>query len=175
MCFQVSLHGRAKRSLCRNVTQPGFSPSTAHRQRRIPDRRCVGTDDGNGFRRGIKLRRHFEKRFRNDFARLRPHRHNLEVSIVIELIVHADAEHAHHRKLLLHHNRRGRCNQVGAARRDDHIHFVDFDQLGLDAKDIGRVALVAVPNQLNLASQQTAFLVDTIGPFAHGDENRPAA
>jgi len=61
---------------------------------------------------------------------------------------------------------------VGAVRGDQEFCLVDIQQLGVDARGVGAVALVIVGNQLHLASKQATFGVDVIDPHAKGQQRR---
>ena len=80
------------------------------------------------------------------------------------MLVRAEPENADRRALVLD-DRRHRCgDDVGAVRPDQQFHFVDADQLGIDARRIRRRALVVVINQLDRPVEQPAFGVDVVAP-----------
>jgi len=99
----------------------------------------------------------------------------LEPHVVLHLRVHLEREVAHHQQVaLLRHRdqRRGGHRPIG---RDDEVDLVHVEQLGVDARDVRRVGLVVVGDELDLAVEQPALCVDIVDPQAQRDQRRLAA
>ena len=100
----------------------------------------------------------------------RARRHDLEITVVVEFIVDREAEQCREHQFLAHHNRHRRRNFVGAVTGNDQVHFVDVQQLGIDARHFCRLCRIVVIDELHLPSQQTARLIRVFAPDFHGDK-----
>jgi len=94
---------------------------------------------------------------------------------VLHLRVHLERKVAHQEQAALLHQRHDRRRRHGAVGRDEEVDLVDVEQLGVDAGDVGRIGLVVVGGELDLALEQAAALVDVLDPHAQREQRRLAA
>ena len=93
-----------------------------------------------------------------------------EVFRIFELVVHIECKQADEGLALLHHHRQRWRDHVGRVAADHEIDFVDVEQLGVDAGHRRGIALVIVVNQLDRASEQSAFGVYFFFPDLHAQQ-----
>ncbi len=85
-------------------------------------------------------------------------------------MVHIERKQADEGLTLLHDDRQGRRDHVGGVAADHEIDFVDVEQLGVDAGHRRRIALVIVVDELDRASEQSAFGVYFFFPDFHAQK-----
>ena len=134
----------------------------------------IGADQRDRLRLGILRHCQLEEAARPVGDRLRPGRQDLEIAVVVELVVHRETEQGDEGQVALHHDRHRRRDQVGAVARYHEVDLVDVEQLGVDAGHSGRVGLIVVIDQLDLAAEQPAGRVDVLLPDLHRDQGRLA-
>jgi len=93
-----------------------------------------------------------------------------EISRIVELAIDVHAQHADRHLVGLHDDRHRRRDHVGRIGAEQKVHFVDAEQLGVDAGHVVGVALVVVINQLDRAPQQSAPGVDVVAPDFQGQQ-----
>jgi hypothetical protein len=93
-----------------------------------------------------------------------------EIFRIVEPLVDAGTEQADEQLVVLHRHghRRGDLRRGIAA--DDQIDFIDIEQLGVDAGDLRRTALIVVVDELDRPAEQPALGVDVVFPNLHGHE-----
>ena len=136
----------------------------------------IGRDDRQRLRLGALRRRHLEEALRKGGAGVgaagRLHR---EIAVVVELVVHIEAEQRKERHLVLDDDRHRRGQQIGAVIADRQVDLVDVEQLRKDAGYRRRIALVVVIDQLDRAAEQPALGVGLLLPDLHRQQGRLAA
>ena len=130
----------------------------------------IGRHDGNRLGLGILCHREIEKALRPVGLGLRPGRHDLEITVIVELVIYREPEERRKNQLFPHDDRHRRRNFVGAVARHHQIHFVDLQKLGVDRRNLRRLRRVIVVDELDRATEQPAFLVGVIAPDLHRDE-----
>ena len=99
-----------------------------------------------------------------------PGRQHREVFRVIELGVHVERKQADEGLALADHDRHRGRDVVGGVGREHEIDFVDVEQLGVDAGDFSRRALVVVIDELDRTAEQAAGLVGALFPDLHAEQ-----
>jgi hypothetical protein len=89
--------------------------------------------------------------------------------------VHLEGEVAHQQQAALLDERHDWRGGNSAVRRDQQIDLVDVEQLGIDRRRQRRVRLVVVDDEVDLAAQQAALLVDVLDPHLQCEQRRLAA
>ena len=102
-------------------------------------------------------------------------RHDLEVAVVLELVVDSEAEQRREHHLLAHDDGHRRHDHVGAVAGDDQVDLIDLEQLGVERRNLRRVRLVVVVDELDRPAEQAALGIDVVAPDFHGDQGRLAA
>jgi hypothetical protein len=69
-------------------------------------------------------------------------------------------------------DRHGRRDHVGRVTADHDVHFIDVEQLGVDARNGRRVGLVIVINELYRPTEKPALGVDLFLPDLHREQRR---
>ena len=108
----------------------------------------------------ILFRRDLEEPFGERFSRRLAGRQHREVFRVMELAVDIERKQPDESLAPLHDDRHGGRVHVGGIGPDDKVDFVDVEELRVDARHRRRIGLVVVIDQLDLASEQSAFGVD---------------
>jgi hypothetical protein len=134
----------------------------------------IGAHEGDRLRLGIEAHRRVEVALRPADRRIRARRHDLEVSVVVELRIHIQPKQAHEGHVPLHHDRHRRRDHVGAVAGHHHVHLVDVEELRVDARHRRGVGLVVVVDELDLAAEDAAPGVHVLLPDLHGDQRRLA-
>ncbi len=117
--------------------------------------------DGLGAR--VELGGDLEKAQADRRFAVRPVGHGLEEFAVVELVVHCQRKAGQDQPVALHrqrHRRRGEHR----AQADQHVHLVDVEQLGDNARHRRGIRLVVIDHQLDLAAQEAAARIDLLGP-----------
>jgi hypothetical protein len=94
---------------------------------------------------------------------------------VLDGAVHLEGEVAHQQQVALLDQRHDRRRRHGGVGREQQIDLVDVEQLGIDRGRLGCARLVIVDDQLDLAAEQAALLVDVVAPDLDADQRRLAA
>jgi hypothetical protein len=95
---------------------------------------------------------------------LRADRNHREVARILEMPVDADGQQGHGHLVALHDDRHGRGHHVGSVGTEQETHLIDVQQLGIDAGDVGGIALVVVKHQLHGPAEQAALGIDVVAP-----------
>ena len=135
----------------------------------------VGRDDGDRRRFGIELVGHIEERLRRDIRRILAGRRHAKVLVVIELGVVRESEQAHQHHVVLHGDRQRRGDDRRRVAAVDEIYLIDIEQLRVDRRHIGRIALIVIIDEFDRPPKQTAFGVLVFRPNLHGEQRRFAA
>ena len=67
-------------------------------------------------------------------------------------------------------HRHGGRRHVGGIGPEQQIDFVDRYQFGVDARHIGRIALIVVINELDRPAEQAAIGIDVVAPHLERDD-----
>ena len=132
----------------------------------------LGIDGGDRFWFRIHRHRRVEERLQDRQSRLLAGREDAEEFVVFELGVIREAEEADQHHVMLHGDRYRRGDDRRGVAATDEIDLVDIDELGVDRRHIGRIALVVVVHELDLPSEQAALGVDILCPHGHRQQRR---
>ena len=99
----------------------------------------------------------------------------IEPLVVLHGVVHLEREVTHEQEVALLDERHDRRRRHGAVGRDQEVDFVDIEQLRVDAGRGRRVRLIVVGDQLDLAVEQPALLVDVFDPHLQREQRGLAA
>ena len=130
----------------------------------------VSHRDRDGLRLRLLHLGHLEEAAGEGRLRCRTVRDHREVFRIIELLVDAGAEQTDEQLLLLDRERHRRGDLGRGIAADDQIDLVDIEQLGVDAGNLRRVALVVVVDKLYRPAEQPTLDVDVIFPDLHCDK-----
>ena len=135
----------------------------------------VGGDDGDGRRLRVERVGDAEERLHRGVDGVLAYRRHAEIFVVFELRVVGEAEQAHQHHVVLHRDRQRRGDDRRRIAADDEVRVIDVEDLGVDRRHVGRVALVVVVDELHLPAEQAALGVLVLGPDLHGEQRRLAA
>ena len=115
--------------------------------------------------------RQLEKAGRERLLRLRSCAEDREIAVVVELAVGRVGLDADRRHVVRHHHGYRRRHHIGRVGADHQVDLVDLDELRVDRRHVGGVALVVVENQLDRPAEEPAFLVDIVAPDLQRGQN----
>ena len=123
----------------------------------------IGSDQRHRLGRRAQRFRDFEKRAGQDAFRIGTERGALEISGISELGIGAERQQHHDHLLALHDHGHGRDDEIGRGAHHE-VDLVDVDELGVDARNGGGVALVVVIDELYRTTEQTTLGIDLFHP-----------
>ena len=89
----------------------------------------------------------------------------------MHLAIGGDAEQPDRQIIMLLHRQDRRHDHVRSVRPDDQVDLVDFNQLGVDARNERWIALIVVVDEFDRPSEQPALGVDVILPDLYGEQD----
>ena len=120
----------------------------------------VGIGERDGLRLRVLRLRHLEEAAGERRLRRRAVRDHREIFVVDEVVVDASAEQADEQLLALDRDRHRRGDLGRGIARDDQVDLVDVEELGVDRRDFGRLALVVIVDELDGPAEQAALGID---------------
>ena len=124
----------------------------------------VGGEDRDGVRLRHLLRRHLEKPLGERIHSFGASRNHREIFRIAILAIDTDREDAHRHLLVGDEDRHGGRHEVGGVGAEQQVGLIDRDQFGVEAGNVGGIALVVVDDDLDRPAEQAAPGIDVVAP-----------